>query len=179
MRSFIFVTLLLVSLFSSACNGGKKNTDVAINTPAEVEAEKAATPDSFDAAFADGLTEAIFQDYLHLRTAFVNSDPSEAKAAARELTERLTEDQPKALAAARSIVDAGDLEQQREAFSDLTVALESFFKNGLTEGVIYKQHCPMAFNNEGADWFSDSEQIHNPYFGEKMLSCGKVVETIR
>ncbi|MCB0665493.1 MAG: DUF3347 domain-containing protein [Saprospiraceae bacterium] len=179
MRSFIFVMMLLVSLFSSACNGGKKNTDVAINTPAEVEAEKAATPDSFDAAFADGLTEAIFQDYLHLRTAFVNSDTEEATTAARELTERLTDEQPKALAAAQSIVDAGDLEQQRDAFSDLTVALEPLFKNGLTEGVIYKQHCPMAFNNEGADWFSDSEQIRNPYFGEKMLSCGKVVETIQ
>lgn len=179
MRSFIFVMMLLISLFSSACNGGKKNTDVAINTPAEVEAEKEATPDSFDAAFTDGLTEAIFQDYLHLRTAFTNSDTEEATAAARELTERLTEEQPEALAAAQSIVDAGDLEQQRDAFSDLTVALEPLFKNGLTEGVIYKQHCPMAFNNAGADWFSDSKQIRNPYFGEKMLSCGKVVETIQ
>jgi hypothetical protein len=179
MRSFIFAITLLVSLFSSACNGGKKNTDVAINTPTEVEAEKATTPDRFDAAFADGLTEAIFQDYLHLRTAFVNSDQGEVTAAARELTERLTEEQSQALAAAQAIVDAGDLEQQRDAFSDLTLALELLFKNGLSEGVIYKQHCPMAFNNEGADWFSDSEQIRNPYFGEKMLTCGKVVERIQ
>lgn len=37
----------------------------------------------------------------------------------------------------------------------------------------------MAFNNEGADLFSDSEQVRNPYFGDKMLSCGKVVETFR
>ncbi|WP_170110377.1 DUF3347 domain-containing protein [Flavilitoribacter nigricans] len=177
----IFHALLFVLIFAlgTACNGGKKNTDIAINTPEEVKTEKANMPDNFDAAFADGLTEAIFQDYLHLRTAFVNSEQGEATAAARELTERLTDEQAEALAAARSIVEASDLEQQRDAFSDLTIALEPLFKNGLSEGVIYKQHCPMAFNNEGADWFSDSEQIRNPYFGDKMLSCGKVVETIQ
>lgn len=179
MKIFNALSFLLLILLGTACNGGKKNTDVAINTPEEVKAEKANTPDSFDATFADGLTEAIFQDYLHLRTAFVNGDREEATAAARELTERLTDEQPAALAAAQSIVDATELEQQREAFSDLTVALEPLFKNGLSDGVIYKQHCPMAFNNQGADWFSDSEQIRNPYFGEKMLSCGKVVETIQ
>ena len=30
----------------------------------------------------------------------------------------------------------------------------------------------MAFNNEGAYWLSDAEQIRNPYFGDKMLTCG-------
>lgn len=179
MRVFIFLSIIAVHFLLVACNGGEKRTDVAINSPEEVRTEQAAIPDSFDAKFADGLTEAIFQDYLHLRTALVNSDRDEASAAARELTERLTEDQSEARTAAQAVVDAGDLESQRTAFSKLTTTIESLFKNGLSEGIIYKQHCPMAFNNVGADWFSDSREIRNPYFGEKMLSCGKIVETIQ
>jgi Cu(I)/Ag(I) efflux system membrane fusion protein len=37
----------------------------------------------------------------------------------------------------------------------------------------------MAFNNEGAYWLSDSEQIRNPYFGDKMLTCGVVKEKLQ
>ncbi|PHN01840.1 DUF3347 domain-containing protein [Flavilitoribacter nigricans] len=179
MRTFVMISGLLINLFLVACNGGEKNTDVGINTPTEVRTEKASTPDSFDAGFADGLTEAIFQDYLHLRTAFVNSDVEEASAVAKELTERLTNDYADAHTTAQAIVDAKDLEKQRTAFSQLTIALEPLFKEGLTEGVIYKQYCPMAFDNKGANWFSDTDQIQNPYFGERMLSCGKIVETIQ
>ena len=34
----------------------------------------------------------------------------------------------------------------------------------------------MAFNNEGAYWLSKNENILNPYFGEKMLTCGYTQE---
>jgi hypothetical protein len=36
----------------------------------------------------------------------------------------------------------------------------------------------MAKNNEGAFWLSASDQIRNPYFGDKMLKCGSVEEEI-
>lgn len=32
--------------------------------------------------------------------------------------------------------------------------------------------------NEGAYWLSD-QQIRNPYFGEKMLTCGSVEEKLQ
>jgi Cu(I)/Ag(I) efflux system membrane fusion protein len=37
----------------------------------------------------------------------------------------------------------------------------------------------MAFNDKGAYWLSDKEAIRNPYFGDKMLTCGSVEETLR
>ncbi|WP_269541647.1 efflux RND transporter periplasmic adaptor subunit [Cerasicoccus fimbriatus] len=40
-------------------------------------------------------------------------------------------------------------------------------------------HCPMANNNAGADWLQSSEPLRNPYFGEMMLKCGEVKETIK
>lgn len=36
-------------------------------------------------------------------------------------------------------------------------------------------HCPMAFDNRGADWFQTAGDISNPYFGPAMLRCGEIV----
>lgn len=38
-------------------------------------------------------------------------------------------------------------------------------------------HCPMAFDNKGADWLQRGTQINNPYFGEQMLRCGDIRES--
>jgi Cu(I)/Ag(I) efflux system membrane fusion protein len=43
---------------------------------------------------------------------------------------------------------------------------------------VYSQFCPMADNNNGADWLSLEKQISNPYFGDKMLRCGRTKQTI-
>jgi Cu(I)/Ag(I) efflux system membrane fusion protein len=51
---------------------------------------------------------------------------------------------------------------------------ESF---GLEKSAVYKEFCPMAFDNKGAFWLSESEEIRNPYFGQAMLSCGEVKKT--
>ena len=52
------------------------------------------------------------------------------------------------------------------------------FEEALSGGTIYKKFCPMAFNNDGAYWYADVEEIKNPYFGDKMLKCGSVKKTI-
>lgn len=36
----------------------------------------------------------------------------------------------------------------------------------------------MAFDDEGAYWFSDSKEIRNPYFGDVILKCGETKEKI-
>ncbi len=37
----------------------------------------------------------------------------------------------------------------------------------------------MAFNNRGAHWLSDTTEVVNPYFGDEMLHCGSVTDTLR
>jgi Cu(I)/Ag(I) efflux system membrane fusion protein len=32
----------------------------------------------------------------------------------------------------------------------------------------------MAFDNKGAYWLSETKEIRNPYFGDKMMTCGEV-----
>ncbi len=75
---------------------------------------------------------------------------------------------------------AADIEEARTAFEKVTIALEKVFNQfGMPPGLtLYRMHCPMAFGNEGADWFSNVEEVLNPYFGESMLRCGEVVETL-
>ena len=44
---------------------------------------------------------------------------------------------------------------------------------------VYRQYCPMAFNDKGAYWLSDETEIRNPYFGKKMLECGEVTDSLK
>lgn len=43
---------------------------------------------------------------------------------------------------------------------------------------LYVQHCPMAFDNRGADWLQDKEAVANPYFGARMFNCGDVARVL-
>ena len=42
----------------------------------------------------------------------------------------------------------------------------------------YVMHCPMAFDDRGADWLQDNDALLNPYFGAMMLHCGSIKNTI-
>lgn len=80
--------------------------------------------------------------------------------------------------AAAMMENAESLESLRTHFEMLSEAMieatESF---GLEKERVYKHFCPMAFDNKGAFWLSEIEEIRNPYFGEAMLNCGEVHET--
>lgn len=39
-------------------------------------------------------------------------------------------------------------------------------------------HCPMAFNDRGADWLQETEDVENPYFGAVMYRCGYETDVI-
>ena len=77
----------------------------------------------------------------------------------------------------RFIEGASTIDEHRKSFDQLSELMFALVKNNTFEGIkIYKQFCPMAFNNEGAYWLSKNENILNPYFGEKMLTCGYTQE---
>ena len=77
------------------------------------------------------------------------------------------------------ISSSKDIEEQRRQFDFLSQALINAVKVfGVPDNTLYVQHCPMANNNEGADWLSSEENIQNPYFGDKMMTCGVVKTTI-
>ena len=84
-----------------------------------------------------------------------------------------------ALESLADIKKSGSVEGSRLLFKKLSqnfIFLASRV-NGY-EKPIYVQHCPMADHNKGADWLSLEKAIKNPYFGNKMLTCGSVVRII-
>jgi membrane fusion protein, copper/silver efflux system len=68
----------------------------------------------------------------------------------------------------------GDLDRSRKVFqpaSDALIALLDVF--GSPRGELNVDWCPMADDDRGAYWLSETEDVLNPYFGEAMLRCGE------
>jgi len=78
---------------------------------------------------------------------------------------------------ASTLLKKSDVAEQRKQFGFLSQALINALTAFGVDGTYYVQHCPMAFDNAGANWLSDEEQIRNPYFGDLMLTCGSVTTT--
>lgn len=138
---------------------------------------------------------ALALAYLALKDAFVNTDPQAVTQAAGNFRDRLEGvdmmllkgdahtywmQQLEALDVhSRNMIGQEEIEAQRRQFDFLSQALIHTVKAFGAEGeALYVQHCPMAFDNEGADWISNEETIRNPYFGEKMMKCGSVLEQL-
>lgn len=133
--------------------------------------------------------------YLLLKDAFVSTDKERASNAASQIVEALSsvnmafvkgdahlfwmEQQSAILGHSENISELDDVEEQRKQFDFLSQALIKSIKVfGIPDDSIYVEHCPMAFDNKGADWLSKETEIRNPYFGDKMLTCGLVKDTI-
>jgi Cu(I)/Ag(I) efflux system membrane fusion protein len=146
-----------------------------------------------DEAFREEFTEML-EIYLTLKNELIESDLESAVNSANNLITQLEEIGEHRLEGdshvawmesysaimehAESMSNTDDIEEYREAFSLLSDQLIEDVKTFGIEGVIYHQYCPMAFDNEGADWLSRNEQIQNPYLPENMLTCGEVIERI-
>ena len=131
--------------------------------------------------FKDPKVATVYQSYINLKTALVNTDAVTTASEGSNLMTAFTKAgaEEDVLKAAQTIAEATQVEVQRKAFVTVTAAVEKMLEGAIDSGVIYKQFCPMAFNFEGAYWLSNSKQISNPYFGDKMLRCGKVDREIK
>lgn len=178
MKTTIKIVLALVLTFTISCKENKNHQEVELNTPEEIKMEQNNTADVADQGFVDGMTGKAWHNYLQLKMALVNSDAEGVQTAAGNLAESFDDNEMELKDLALQIANTNELEAQRTVFSTFTTKAEDMFKNALNKGTIYKQYCPMAFNNEGAYWLSDVKEVTNPYFGDKMLKCGSVVETI-
>jgi Cu(I)/Ag(I) efflux system membrane fusion protein len=206
-RSIFFSLLLAASTFAllSNCSGKKEEAHShdaheghgKESAPAADEAAEAAGAPQFtvDQAFKQQLT-GVFTAYVSLKEAFVSSDPSKVKAEAASTQQALAKADMKLLTGAahndwmnylggletslKEIQATSDIEAQRTAFSTLSDHLYKSIKAyGLGGATAYYEFCPMAFNDQGGYWLSDDTTIRNPYFGDKMLTCGSVKEKLQ
>lgn len=130
--------------------------------------------------------QAVFREvlsaYLELKDALVASDNDKAARAAAHaagLLKSAGEGLSGLRGDFRELGAATDVDGKRERFiglSERMVALAS----GVSDlpGTLFVQFCPMADENRGAYWLSKQESIRNPYFGDAMLTCGEVRDTL-
>lgn len=140
-------------------------------------------------AFRVQLTQ-LTEKYYAVKNALVASDAQKTAAAAKNvvvalkavdmtLLEPEAHDQWMMLLnpikqSATGIGNKTDVEAQRKDFQTLSDHLiEAVELFGLNRDKTYQAYCPMAFDNEGAFWLSEIEDIKNPYFGDAMLTCGE------
>lgn len=139
--------------------------------------------------------KVVFDDYFAVKDALVQTDGALASAKAKALFEvinavpmgKLEMDVHmvwmKVLADlkedAEHIADTKDVKHQRDHFMTLSKNMYTLMKVSKQETETFYQFCPMANGGKGANWLSKDNAIKNPYYGSKMMTCGKTVETLK
>jgi len=175
--NFGVILLMTIALISCVDNKGKQS--VEIDTPEEVKKAEEMTADVADQDFIDGMTGKIWHNYLEIKIALTNADADQVQDVAQSMVASFSEERAEMKTMAQELSETEDLEKQRELFGAFTEKAGPMFEDALSVGTIYKKFCPMAFNNKGAYWYADIEEINNPYFGDKMPNCGSVKKTIK
>jgi hypothetical protein len=134
----------------------------------------------------------ILNDYYGVKDALVAGDAKVAASKAGDLMKAIDGVDMKALPEkdhmaymsmkeklsfdARHISESTDLSHQREHFTALSTNMDAFAKKAhLSNDPIYEDYCPM----KKAYWLSSGTDIKNPYFGQSMLTCGKINATLK
>ena len=144
-------------------------------------------------AFKNQLNEVI-EAYLELKEGLVRANIDETQESSTELLAALDKLDGNSLSGhaknfweekkaflfkhTRLCKEATTIEGKRENFIFLSQPLIKIVEAFGANQKLYVNFCPMANNNKGAYWLSNSEEIKNPFFGEAMLTCGEVKSVI-
>ncbi|MDT8347445.1 MAG: DUF3347 domain-containing protein [Flavobacteriaceae bacterium] len=171
MKKWLNILVLgLIAVVVFACKKEDKPSPAENGEAQEIQAQ-----------FTEGAIALMYEKYLELSEALVATDAESAAQAGLALASAA-----ESIHASHPLIDLGKtiahtsaVEQQRELFSKVTHQIEEELLNYLSEGsTIYKVYCPMVNNNQGDYWLSDRDEVLNPYFGDRMLKCGRVAEKL-
>ena len=150
-----------------------------------------ASNDMMDSNAQDYDAKQVVSDYIALKDALVETNKDEAAKAGKKLkitlngfnvssyTAEQQEELKDIIADAKEHAEhigKSEMDHQREHFKTLSKDILDMIAITGTETTLYQQFCPMY--DKGSAWLSLSKDIKNPYYGSKMLSCGKVQKEI-
>lgn len=154
------------------------------NHGAQVETQKKENP-----------LEKVYELYFDVKDALVNDKATKAASLSKDLFEAFEAVKMEKLNSgehegfmknlsdlklhADHISKSKDIDHQREHFSKLSAQMYELMKIVKPSYPVYVDYCPMYNDGKGANWISKENTIKNPYYGSKMLTCGKVKETIK
>ena len=134
----------------------------------------------------------LLHKYYNIKNSLVNSDVALASKEGNEFFALLKQVEIKTLETkdqilfksleskfeinAKKIADTKDIKLQRLSFSELSETLRTLLKNTkLISEVVYVDYCHM----KKVYWLSNESSIRNPYYGNTMLTCGSINETLK
>jgi hypothetical protein len=176
LKMSIAAMLLLVVSFTNAQEKEKMNHDHG-----KMKMEK----------MQDAKAEVVLNDYFMLKDALVGDDTKKAAQAGTKLMASLKSfdmssySKEEQTELADIIEDATEhaehiakspIDHQREHFKTLSKDITDMVDITGTKNTLYQQFCPMY--DKGSAWLSTSNDVRNPYYGSKMLKCGKVQKEI-
>ncbi len=145
----------------------------------------------------DEAISSLMVEYYALSTALVAGNTEKSADMSRGLADQLkklpvsgmesnetleavvTEIRNELQAAADNLSTATAIDGQRKQFQLLSSKMFDLLRAVQYHNKpVYQVYCPMAFNNAGAAWLSEKPEIINPYFGDKMLHCGEIRDSI-
>jgi Cu(I)/Ag(I) efflux system membrane fusion protein len=139
---------------------------------------------------------AVYDGYFAMHIALADDDAQRATAAAADALKSLDAVDMALFDGASHQIWMKTSAQLRDVLSeatktqDIKILRENFYLAsqhliGLSKALgavgadaAYVMHCPMAFDNRGAQWLQNSQELRNPYFGQTMLKCGSIEEVI-
>ena len=183
----IAAMLLLVVSFTNAQNGhnhdhGKMDKNAT---------EKEEMDHSKMKKNKDAKAEAILTGYFNLKDALVADDTKKAAEVASKLVVSFKDFDRNAYTGTQQMelieiindakehaehIAKSEISHQREHFKTLSKDITDMIVISGTANTLYEQFCPMY--DKGSAWLSTSKEVRNPYYGSKMLKCGKVQKEI-
>jgi hypothetical protein len=191
------IVVSVVVLFFTACKNDKNQTDIIEGHSKEMNMENmhdmnGSSADTVAVQKSD-LANQIVESYLQLKNALVSDNQKKAAEAGKDLFKsfesfdmtQLNDAQHKeymeiaetAKEHAEHIIKS-DINHQREHFEFLSTDINDLITLVGTNKTLYQVFCPMYNNNKGGIWLSEIKEIKNPFFGSKMIDCGKIQKQI-
>ncbi len=182
------MVVAFVGLSTMSCKDSNK--EKATDTHSEME------HDGMEATYTNSdsqnsAAKQVLADYMALKDALVASDEGASAKAGKKLESTLkgfsvssyTAEEKKELEDIIEVatehaehISRSDIAHQREHFKMLTKDITDMVVITGTDNTLYQQFCPMYDN--GSAWLSMEKEIKNPYYGSKMMDCGKVQKEI-
>ena len=197
MKNFKTTTGILAIAFAAltvvSCKEAKKEHNNADGHHSEMNHEATESHDTEMVAKSSELasSDLVLDTYLQLKDALVNDNEGEAKKIGASMATAMgsfdiSEFSSEEQANLKEIIETAkehaehiaksEIGHQREHFKALSTDMIDMVAVTGTPSTLYQQFCPMY--DKGSAWLSASKDIKNPYYGSKMLKCGKVEKEI-
>lgn len=205
MKKTILIVSAIAAITFAACNSNNSTKDnnmgmnhdsmpmpMQENTGMDNNVKMVTTTfSSVDPAVASYI-KTLVTDYLGVKNALVNSNETEAATASGNMyaamksfdKSLLTADQKKVyddiesdLKEHAEHISKSKIDHQREHFATMSKDMYDMVKAFGAGMTLYHDHCPMY--SDGSMWLSETKEIKNPFYGDKMMTCGSVEEMMK